>query len=183
MGTVAITFFIGCGGPSGSEPIVSSSGLLIGLIAMLVYPLLMIVPYGYILADLCTAFHEDGGFVVWVLNTFGPFWGFQVGYRSWVGGVFNAGLLPAFLLNVFIDSFGLHIQPSVVEFLVKIAIGLIVSVPSFLGTKSVERTCILLLVLVSIPMLVFTVWGFVVATITSTSLKCAMAAATTLTTF
>lgn len=79
---VAITYFFGCGGPLSSEPIISSSGPLIGLPAMVLYPLLVTAPYAYMVAELCCAFPEDGGFTVWVLNTFGPFWGFQVGYWS-----------------------------------------------------------------------------------------------------
>ncbi|GAB9472543.1 Amino acid-polyamine-organocation [Globisporangium polare] len=160
MGIAAITYFFGCGGPIGSEPIISSTGPAIGLPAMLIYPLLVTVPYAYIVAELCTAFPEDGGFTVWVLNAFGPFWGFQVGYWSWIAGIFNTALLPGFLLKILADSYEVKIDISAVQYIAKALIAITLTFPSLLGTKFVARGTMVLLVLVLIPVLVFAIWGY-----------------------
>lgn len=118
------------------------------------------IPYGYILAELCTAFPEDGGFVVWVLNAFGPFWGFQVGHWPWIGGVFNAALLPGLVLKLTLDYLDIKLSSEVTSYFIKVGFAICISVPTFLGTKSVERCCILLMVLVLLPMAVFSIWGY-----------------------
>lgn len=159
-GVVAITYFFGCGGPLGSEPIISSSGPIIGLPAMVLYPLLVTVPYAYIVAELCSAFPEDGGFTVWVHNAFGKFWGFQVGYWSWISGVFNTALLPGFMLEILQDHYGVSIGPGAAEYFVKVILAMALSMPSVIGTRTVARTCIVLLVLVLVPVVVFAAWAY-----------------------
>ncbi|KAL4094107.1 hypothetical protein PRIC1_009772 [Phytophthora ramorum] len=163
MGTlsiVAVTYFFGCGGPLGSEPIISSTGPAIGLPAMVLYPLLVTGPYAYIVVELCCAFPEDGGFAIWVLNAFGPFWGFQVGYWSWIAGIFNTALLPGFLLQILDDSYGVSFESDVAEYAVKTALAILFTLPSVLGTKVASRSCVVLLVCVLLPVLVFTVWAY-----------------------
>ncbi|KAG6616614.1 Amino Acid-Polyamine-Organocation (APC) Family [Phytophthora cinnamomi] len=163
MGTLsiaAVTYFFGCGGPLGSEPIISSTGPAIGLPAMVLYPLLVMGPYAYIVVELCCAFPEDGGFAIWVLNAFGPFWGFQVGYWSWMAGIFNTALLPGFLLQILSDSYGVSIEPGVACYATKTALAVLFTMPSVLGTKVASRSCVILLVCVLVPVLIFTVWGY-----------------------
>ncbi|KAE9025234.1 hypothetical protein PF011_g3134 [Phytophthora fragariae] len=162
MGTlsiVAVTYFFGCGGPLGSEPIVSSTGPAIGLPAMLLYPLLVTGPYAFIVAELCCAFPEDGGFTVWVFNAFGPFWGFQVGYWSWISGIFNTALLPGFMLEILSDYYDVSISSGIASYAVKLALATVFTLPCLAGTRVVSRTCVILLVCVLLPVMVFTVWG------------------------
>ncbi|CEG45757.1 amino acid-polyamine-organocation family [Plasmopara halstedii] len=138
LSVVAVTYFFGCGGPLGSEPIISSAGPAIGLPAMLLYPLLITGPYAFIVAELCCAFPEDGGFTVWVFNSCGPFWGFQI-------------------LD---DYYSLSISSGFASYLVKVAIAILLTLPCLIGTRTVSRTCVLLLACVLIPVLVFTIWGY-----------------------
>eukprot|EP00644_Phytophthora_capsici_P006092 jgi/Phyca11/556483/estExt2_Genewise1Plus.C_PHYCAscaffold_890066 len=163
MGTlsiVAVTYFFGCGGPLGSETIISSAGPAIGLPAMLLYPLLVTGPYAFIVAELCCAFPEDGGFTVWVFNACGPFWGFQVGWWSWVSGIFNTALLPGYLLEILGDYYDVSISSGIASYAVKLALAILFTLPCLVGTRVVSRTCIVLLVCVLLPVLVFTVWGY-----------------------
>ncbi|RLN96514.1 hypothetical protein BBJ28_00022913, partial [Nothophytophthora sp. Chile5] len=163
MGTLsiaAVTYFFGCGGPLGSEPIISSAGPAIGLPAMVLYPLLVTGPYAYIVAELCCAFPEDGGFTVWVLNSFGPFWGFQVGYWSWIAGIFNTALLPGLFLEILRDYYDVVIPSGIASYCVKATLALIFTLPCLVGTRVVSRTCVALLACVLLPVLVFTIWGY-----------------------
>ncbi|RLN96513.1 hypothetical protein BBJ28_00022914 [Nothophytophthora sp. Chile5] len=163
MGTLsiaAVTYFFGCGGPLGSEPIISSTGPAIGLPAMVLYPLLVTGPYAYIVVELCCAFPEDGGFAIWVLNAFGPFWGFQVGYWSWISGIFNTALLPGFLLQILRDNYDVAIPSGIASYCVKALLALVFTLPSLLGTRVASRSCVVLLVCVLLPVLVFTIWAY-----------------------
>lgn len=160
VGVAVITYFFGCGGPIGSEPIISSAGPLIGLPCLIFYPLLVLVPYAYIVAELCSAFPEDGGFTVWVLNSFGPFWGFQVGYWSWTSGLFKMAVLPAFLLGLLEKYAGVHIASGVVLYLVKMLLAVLFTLPSLIGSKFVSRSLIGIFACVIIPVIVYTVWGY-----------------------
>ncbi|GMF65739.1 unnamed protein product [Phytophthora lilii] len=160
VSVVAVTYFFGCGGPLGSEPIISSTGPAIGLPAMLLYPMLVTVPYAFIVAELCCAFPEDGGFTVWVFNACGPFWAFQVGYWSWMAGIFNTALLPGFLLEILSDYYGVSIPSGFAAYAVKLSLSILFTFPCLAGTKVVSRTCVALLACVLMPVLVFTAWGY-----------------------
>ena len=62
----ALVYFNVSGGPFGSEGIISAAGPLVGLTALLVYPILFALPVALVTAELTTAFPEDGGYTIWV---------------------------------------------------------------------------------------------------------------------
>ncbi|KAF1324338.1 Amino acid-polyamine-organocation, partial [Globisporangium splendens] len=159
----AITYFYGCGGPLGSETIVESAGPLVGMVSLIVYPLLITIPYAAIVAELCSAFPEDGGFTVWVLNGFGSFWGFQIGYWSWIAGIINGAIYPSLLLDLFTQYTDTEIRSSTMRFLIKASIGIVLAIPTLLGTKAMGRAAIVNLVCVLLPLCIYTVWAYVEA--------------------
>lgn len=159
-GVAAITYFYGCGGPLGSETIVSSSGPLVGMIALVVYPLFITMPYAYIVAELCSAFPEDGGFTIWVMSGFGPFWGFQIGYWSWVAGVINSAIYPSLLLKIITGYTDIEITSPVTSYLLKAAIGIVLALPTLLPTRAIGRAALVALAVVLLPLVIFVVWGY-----------------------
>ncbi|ETL38819.1 hypothetical protein L916_09688 [Phytophthora nicotianae] len=68
MGIVGLCYFSVCGGPIGSEPIISAGGPLIGLILLLVFPVILGLPIAYVTAELSTAYPEDGKSRITVLG-------------------------------------------------------------------------------------------------------------------
>jgi amino acid transporter len=46
------------------------------------------------MAELASALPEEGGYVAWVRRAFGPFWGFQVGWWSWVNSFVDVAVFP-----------------------------------------------------------------------------------------
>ncbi|KAF3635836.1 hypothetical protein FXO38_24455 [Capsicum annuum] len=46
-----------------------------------------------------TMFPENGGYVVWVSSTLGPYWGFQQGWVKWINGVIDNALYPVMFLD------------------------------------------------------------------------------------
>lgn len=77
------------------------------LAGFLVLPLLWSVPEALITAELATAFPENSGYVAWVTAAFGPFWGFQEGFWSWLSGVTDNSIYPVMFadnLRIFIPA-------------------------------------------------------------------------------
>jgi len=73
---------------------VAAAGPLLVLLGFMVLPLVWSIPEALITAELSTAFPENSGYVAWVTAAFGPFWGFQEGFWSWLSGVTDNSIYP-----------------------------------------------------------------------------------------
>lgn len=91
----AIVFFNVSGGPYGIEDLVPSFGPGLGLLLLVVAPLLWSLPVSLIMAELASAMPDEGGYVVWVERAFGRFWGFLVGWWSWIDSFVDVAIYPA----------------------------------------------------------------------------------------
>ncbi|CAK0783918.1 hypothetical protein CVIRNUC_007118 [Coccomyxa viridis] len=96
---VALIFYEVSGGPFGTEDAVTSAGPLLALIGFVVLPFVWSLPEALVTAELATAFPEDSGYVAWVTAAFGPFWGFQEGWWSWLSGVTDNSVYPVLFLT------------------------------------------------------------------------------------
>lgn len=76
----------------------SSGGPLLALAGFIVMPLVWSVPEAFVVAELATAMPENAGYAAWVAEAFGPFWGFQEGFWSWVSGVTDNAVYPVLFL-------------------------------------------------------------------------------------
>jgi amino acid transporter len=92
---VAILFFNVSGGPYGLEDAVSSLGPGLALLLLVVTPVVWSIPVALAMGELATALPEEGGYVVWVQRAFGPFWGFQAGWWSWINSFVDVAVYPA----------------------------------------------------------------------------------------
>jgi len=104
---IALIFFDVSGGPFGTEDAVAAAGPLPVVLGFLLLPLLWSVPEALITAELATAFPENSGYVAWVTAAFGPFWGFQEGFWSWLSGVTDNSVYPVLIaanLQVFLPA-------------------------------------------------------------------------------
>lgn len=90
----AIIYYSVSGGPYGAEDAVASAGPLLSLAGFLLMPLVWSLPEALVTAELATTFPSNAGFVEWVTAAFGPFWGFQEGFLSWISSVADAALYP-----------------------------------------------------------------------------------------
>ncbi|KAI8466644.1 MAG: amino acid permease-domain-containing protein [Monoraphidium minutum] len=96
---IALIFFEVSGGPFGTEDAVAAAGPLLVIAGFIVFPLVWSVPEALITAELATAFPENSGYVAWVTAAFGPFWGFQEGWWSWLSGVTDNSIYPVMLAD------------------------------------------------------------------------------------
>ena len=92
---VAVVFFNVSGGPYGIEDAVSSFGPGLVLLLLVLTPLVWSLPVALAMAELSSALPEEGGYVQWVRRAFGPFWGFQVGWWSWLNSFVDVAVYPA----------------------------------------------------------------------------------------
>jgi amino acid transporter len=92
---LAVLFFNVSGGPFGIEDTVAVFGPGLVLLLLVVTPLVWSVPVSLAMAELASALPEEGGYVAWVRRAFGPFWGFQAGWWSWVNSFVDVAVFPA----------------------------------------------------------------------------------------
>jgi amino acid transporter len=96
---VALTFFCVAGGAFGLEDAVGSAGPLITIAAILILPWLWSFPTALMTAELSAAMPENGGYVVWVEEAFGRFWGFLEGWLSWLCSFADNALYPVMFVD------------------------------------------------------------------------------------
>jgi len=92
---LAVVFFNVSGGPYGIEDAVASFGPGLALLLLVVTPLVWSLPVSLAMAEMAGALPDEGGYVAWVRRAFGPFWGFQVGWWSWLNSFVDVAVYPA----------------------------------------------------------------------------------------
>src|SRR2546428_12316938 len=95
----AIVFCSVSGGPYGIEDTVPSFGPGLTLVLLLLTPLLWSLPVSLAMSELASAMPDEGGYVTWTTRAFGPFWGFQVGWWSWLGSLVDVAVHPALFVE------------------------------------------------------------------------------------
>lgn len=95
----AIVFFNVSGGPYGIEDTVPAFGPGLTLLLLLVTPLVWSLPVALVMSELAAAMPDEGGYVTWVRQAFGPFWSFQVGWWSWIDSFVDVAVYPALFVE------------------------------------------------------------------------------------
>jgi len=95
----AIVFLNVSGGPYGIEDTVPSFGPGLTLILLVLVPLFWSLPVSLAMSELASAMPDEGGYVTWTTRAFGPFWGFQVGWWSWIDSFVDVAVYPALFVE------------------------------------------------------------------------------------
>jgi amino acid transporter len=77
LGLTCLIFFTTCGGAFGLEPLIGAVGPGWAVILIVVTPFLWSLPIALMVAELTTLMPSEGGYYVWIRDTFGPFWAVQ----------------------------------------------------------------------------------------------------------
>ncbi|HET6930833.1 MAG TPA: APC family permease [Candidatus Acidoferrum sp.] len=72
-----LIFFTTCGGAFGLEPLIGAVGPGLAFVLIILTPLLWSLPTALMAAELATIMPDEGGYYVWVRETFGAFWAVQ----------------------------------------------------------------------------------------------------------
>ena len=109
---VMVLFFTVSGGAYGLEDLVSASGPGMALLLIVLTPLIWSLPVALMVGELATAMPEEGGYYVWVKRGLNPFWGFQVGWWSWLMSFVDMAIYPVlfadYLSTLLIQLFDYH---------------------------------------------------------------------------
>ena len=95
----AIVFFNVSGGPYGIEDTVPAFGPGLTLVLLVLTPLLWSLPVSLAMSELASAMPDEGGYVTWTTRAFGSFWGFQVGWWSWLDSFVDVAVYPALFVE------------------------------------------------------------------------------------
>jgi amino acid transporter len=99
LSLAAVVFFNVSGGPYGIEDMVPAFGPGLTLLLLVLTPLLWSLPVSLAMAELASAMPDEGGYVTWTTRAFGPFWGFQVGWWSWIDSFVDVAVYPALFVE------------------------------------------------------------------------------------
>jgi amino acid transporter len=138
----AVVFFNVSGGPYGIEDMVPSFGPGVTLLLLVLVPLLWSLPVALVLAELSTAIPDGGGYITWTTRAFGPFWGFQVGWWSWLDSFVDVAVYPALFVEY---ARFWHPQMTVLErWLLAVAFIVVLTVLNVVGVRPVGRAAVAL---------------------------------------
>ena len=155
---VGAIYLIVAGGPFGLEDIVGSSGYLGAILILLITPLVWSLPTALMVSELSSAVPEEGGYYRWVTRGMGRFWGFQEGWLSLAGSIFDMAIYP----TLFVSYLG-RVAPSMVTGHRGILIGIIMIAAcaawNMLGAGAVGRSSLVMTVLLLSPFVVLAVYA------------------------
>ena len=157
IGVVALIFSFVAAGAFGIEEAISASGPGVTLIMLLVFPFIWAFPLSEMVGELGSILPSEGGIYSWGRESFGEFWGWQIGLWSalttWMCQAQYCALVVGYAAK-FIDM-----SPAT-EYLAKIAMVVIFTVINIIGLDWLERLETVFTVLVLVAFGAVTVVGF-----------------------
>jgi amino acid transporter len=160
----AVIFFNVSGGPYGIEDVVPSFGPGLALALLALTPLVWSLPVALVMSELASAIPDEGGYVTWVRRAFGPFWGFQVGWWSWVDSFVDVAIYPALFVEYL--RFWYPGMTPWERWSIALAFIAVLTILNVLGIRPVGRAAVALALGALLPIAALTVVGlFTVRTV------------------
>jgi amino acid transporter len=153
---VVVGFFWVHGGIYGNEAMLMAGPPLFVFILLGIVPFVYSLPIALIVAELSSAFPEDGGYVVWVKEACGKSLGSHHAYWVWVIYVVDAAIYPVLVAN-YVDTMVPMGDTS--RGLLALAIVVGVTIINLLGTDVMVKFNTLLAIVSLAPTLVFMFLG------------------------
>lgn len=94
-----LIFFTTCGGAYGLEPLIGATGPAWAIALILVTPLVWSLPTALMAAELTTLMPVEGGYYVWIRESFGPFWAVQQACWTITCAVVWMAIYPVLLVS------------------------------------------------------------------------------------
>lgn len=155
---VALLFAYCAGGPFSLESMISTSGPGLGLTFLIVVPFLFSVPIALATAEMATLMPVEGGFYRWSRAALGDFWGFQCGWWNWTGTFLMSAAYGVAMADYLEEWMPAHSR--VEHWAVALVFLLLVASLNVLGIHLVGKLTLVLLLIMSVPLLIFVVLGF-----------------------
>ena len=157
LALVALVFFHVSGGPYGIEDVVPSFGPGLALLLLVLTPVVWSWPVAMVLAELASAMPDEGGYVTWTRRAFGPFWGFQVGWWSWIDSFIDVAVYPA--LAVEYARYWWPGMTPLSHVLFVLAFVVVLTALNVVGVRPVGRAAVVLAVLALAPVVMLVTVG------------------------
>jgi amino acid transporter len=154
---VAVVFFNVSGGPYGIEDLFPAFGPGLALALLVLTPLVWSLPVALVMSELASAIPDEGGYVTWVRRAFGPFWGFQVGWWSWIDSFVDVAIYPALFVEYF--RFWYPGMSAWERWLLAMAFIVVLTVLNVVGVRPVGRAAVVLALGALLPVAALTVAG------------------------
>jgi amino acid transporter len=153
----AVVFFNVSGGPYGIEDTVPSFGPGLALALLVLTPLVWSLPVSLVMAEMASAMPDEGGYVTWVRRAFGGFWGFQVGWWSWIDSFVDVAIYP--VLFVEYVKFWYPAMTLRERWLLALAFIAALTILNVLGVRPVGRAAIALALAALLPVAALAIVG------------------------
>ncbi len=158
LSLAAIVFFNVSGGPYGIEDAVSSFGPGLTLLLLALTPVLWSLPISLAMAELAAAMPDEGGYVTWVRRAFGPFWGFQVGWWSWIDSFVDVAVYPALFVEYL--KFWYPEMAPLERWLLAVLFIVVLTGLNVLGVRPTGQVAVALSVVALVPIALLVAIGF-----------------------
>lgn len=145
----AVVFFNVSGGPYGIEDMVPSFGPGLTLLLLVLVPVLWSLPVSLAMAELASALPDEGGYVTWTSRAFGPFWGFQVGWWSWLDSFVDVAVYPALFVEYL--RFWVPSMTTLERWLLAVLFIAVLTTLNVVGVRPVGRAAVVLAAAALVP--------------------------------
>ena len=136
-----VLFFCTSGGAFTTETLVAAVGPGFALAMLVLVPLLWSLPEVLIIGELASMLPEEGGYYRWVRRAFGPFWGFQNAWLTWMYSLVDMALYPV-LFNQYLTFFLPHLSQRA-HWMISLAVIWTCTAINLRGARPVGRASIL----------------------------------------
>ena len=124
----------------------------LALILLVLTPIFWSLPVSLAMSELAAAMPDEGGYVTWTTRAFGPFWGFQVGWWSWIDSFVDVAVYPALFVD-YVAFWWPAVTPTE-RWLLALAFIAGLTALNLVGVRPTGRAAIALTVLALIPVAV-----------------------------
>ncbi|KAL3666362.1 hypothetical protein V7S43_008614 [Phytophthora oleae] len=159
---LALSFFAVGSGPEGGEAVIIAAGPLLGLIALVVFPIVYFFPMAFMVTELVSAIPEAGGHAYWVALAFGPAWGLQAGFWAWLGNCMHCAAYASIGVKAIYQVAGWENMP-VLEYTMRAGLSMLLALPSFFQLRLVSYAAGSLIAFILLPFALVAVWSAVQA--------------------
>lgn len=156
---VAVLYAYCAAGPFGFEDMISRSGPGMSLLFLIIVPWLFSLPMSLATSEMATSMPVEGGFYRWTRAAFGDALGYQCGFWNW-SGTFLMNAAYAVILADTTAQWYAPIASGWRHWLVALFFLLLVAAVNIRGIQIVGEVSIVLLIIVLVPVALFTIMGF-----------------------
>jgi amino acid transporter len=157
---VAATYFMVAGGPYGLEDLITQSGYLLAVVAIIAVPIVWSLPTALMVSELSSALPEEGGYYAWVRRAMGPFWGFQEAWLSLAASVFDMAIYPTLFVK-YLSGLWSPAGEDVTGWIIKVAMVAVCVLANIRGARTVGRSSVIMTIVMLSPFVVLTVVALV----------------------